>query len=115
MNEYFLIGAYSEEGREDEAKCIDVINNKNCIRTYDDTAKYIWKYQRENLEKFDILFIVSNELKIFARVSSFTNIDYMRMAIENDRDLKEYYPVYVDIAEHDERVLLSNILGIDLV
>jgi len=115
MEKFYLIGAYQQEGREEDAKCIDTMMGDNNGGIFEDLQQYIWHHQRENLDKFDIIFVISEDMKIVARVSSMTDIDYLKMKIEDDGDLKDYSPVYVDIAEHDERVLISNILNIDLV
>lgn len=115
MNRYILIGAYIKEGRESEAKCIDTIYEGNDQLARANLADYVWEYHKENLEKYDLLFLISDSLKVIARASSFTNVEFLRVSIEEESDLSNYHPVYVDIAEHDERVLLFEILDVDFV
>lgn len=112
MERFILIGAYQDEELLDESKCIDIIYGEENAK-HENLEKYIWENHRNNLEEYDLLFLITEDLKVAGRISSSANINHLRIHIEEDGDLSDYSPVYIDIAEWDERVLLSDLLEID--
>ena len=115
MNKYFLIGVYTDKSREEESRLINIVTSEDDKEAFDELDNFIWISHKADLEEFDLIFLLSEDLKIVARASSSTSVDDLRMAISDYGDLEDYSPVYIDIAEHDERVLLSDILEVDLV
>lgn len=112
---YILVGVYEKEEKLNSAQCIDILYYNDNKEAYDDMSDYIWKHHKDNLNKYDLLFLISNKVEIIGRASNFTAIDYLQMQLEQTDDFQDYDPVYVDIPEWDERVLLSNLLKVDLM
>ena len=112
MKRYILIGAYEQEELINLSRCIDIINKSE--KPSDDFIKsYIWENHKENLEQFDLLFLITEDYEVVARISQFTNIEFLRASVEENGDLSNYNPVYVDVAEWDERSFLAELLNVD--
>jgi hypothetical protein len=117
MKTYLLIGLNQKRDERDLSvgEFIEYLYFENDEKAYNNLADELWKnrFFRDYLRKYDLLFLIDETLHIIARASLSTDIVYLCTHLDFSEDFTNYHPVYVDLAEHDERILLEEALEVD--